>query len=192
MTVVPYRPGRQLTVDEYTRLDEDELVRYELQEGSLVVSPRPTTRHIVVLGQLFLQLSPKLPADLRALQEADLDLELAPPSDPGFVRCPDLVVVRREAVDRTYREGGLLRASEALLVVEIVSPGSKRTDQVIKRGEYADAGIPHYWIIDPAEPVSLIDCHLAEGFGYQDPGAVTGGFTTTEPFAVRLLLDQLR
>jgi Uma2 family endonuclease len=33
---------------------------------------------------------------------------------------------------------------EGNLVVEIVSPGSHRTDHVIKRGEYADAGIPHY------------------------------------------------
>ncbi len=39
--------------------------------------------------------------------------------------------------------------------------------------------------------VPLVDCHLAHGFGYQDPGAVTGVFTTTEPFPVRVELDRL-
>jgi len=31
----------------------------------------------------------------------------------------------------------------------------------------------------------------AEGFGYQDSGGVTGVFTTTEPFPVRLQLHRL-
>jgi len=88
-------------------------------------------------------------------------------------------------------EGGLLRASEVVLVVEIASPGSRRTDNVIKRAEYADAGIPHYWILDLDPPVSLLDCHLAEDFGYQDGGGCTGVFETTEPFSVRVQLGRL-
>ncbi|TDD65787.1 hypothetical protein E1262_24225 [Jiangella aurantiaca] len=40
--------------------------------------------------------------------------------------------------------------SEVLPVVEIVSPGSRRADRVMKLSEYQDAGIPAYWIIDPA------------------------------------------
>ncbi|MGH3885988.1 MAG: Uma2 family endonuclease, partial [Pseudonocardiaceae bacterium] len=92
---------------------------------------------------------------------------------------------------RVRDEGGLIRAAEVLVVVEIVSPGSRRTDHVAKRSEYADAGIPHYWIVDLDESVSLLDCHLAEGFGYQDGGSIIGVFTTTEPFPVRLQLDQL-
>jgi len=56
---------------------------------------------------------------------------------------------------------------------------------VTKRGEYADAGIPYYWIVDLDEPVSLFDCHLAEGFGYQDACDIT------EPFPVHLRLDRL-
>jgi hypothetical protein len=72
-----------------------------------------------------------------------------------------------------------------------VGPGSKRKDKVIKRGEYADASIPHYWIIGPDPPLSLLDCHLAGPFGYQDGGDVTGTFVTTTPFPVRMELDRL-
>jgi hypothetical protein len=39
--------------------------------------------------------------------------------------------------------------------------------------------------------VSLLVCHLAGEFGYADGGAVTGTFTTTEPFPVEIDLDAL-
>jgi len=132
--------------------------------------------------------------------EVDVDLELAPPSQPGSSRRPDLVVVQRSAVERVGGQGGLLRASEVLIAIEIVSPGSRRTDRVTKRGDYADAGIPHYWIVDLEPPVSLLACHLAGlvgsadsagTVGYADSGEITGKFTTTEPIELTLDLDQL-
>jgi Uma2 family endonuclease len=82
-------------------------------------------------------------------------------------------------------------AGAASLVVEIISPGSRRTDLVIKRGEYADAGIGHYWIIDLEPRPSLVACHLAGGFGYLDAPAVEGAFVASEPFTVRIDLDGL-
>jgi hypothetical protein len=45
--------------------------------------------------------------------------------------------------------------------------------------------------VDLDGPVTLIDCHLAAEFGYQDPGPLTGRFATTEPFPVGLRLDGL-
>lgn len=62
---------------------------------------------------------------------------------------------------------------------------------MIKRGEYADAGIPRYWIVDIEAPATLIECQLAGEFGYQDAGPVTGRFVTSEPFPVSLRLDGL-
>ena len=37
---------------------------------------------------------------------------------------------------------------EVLLAVEVVSPGSMSTDQILKVQEYASVGIPAYLIID--------------------------------------------
>jgi Uma2 family endonuclease len=129
--------------------------------------------------------------ETEVIPDVDVDLELAHPDHPGFSRRPDLMVVQQGARRRVHNEGGMIRAAEVLVVIEIVSPGSRRTDHVAKRSEYADAGIPHYWIVDLDEPVSLLDCHLAAGFGYQDGGSITGVFTTTEPFGVRLQLGKL-
>jgi Uma2 family endonuclease len=191
VTAVPELPGHLLTVEAYAALGEDDRYRSELQEGNLVMSPSPAPDHMIAMGELFAQLRQELPAGLRVILDVDVDLELAPRGEPGFVRRPDLVVVHHAAVDRIRRDGGILRASDTQVIVEIVSPGSRRTDHVIKRGEYADAGIPHYWIVDLDSPVTLIDCHLAAQFGYQDPGPVTGRFVTTEPFRVGLSLDSL-
>lgn len=191
MTALTQPPGRLLSIADYAALGEDDRTRCELQEGNLVLSPSPTPRHMVIAAELYLQLKAQLPPHLRAVPDVDLDVQLAPEGQPGTARRPDLVVVERAEFDRVAEAGGLLRAAGTLLVVEIVSPGSHRTDNLVKRGEYADAGILHYWIIEAEQPISLVACHLAGAFGYQDGGSVTGVFEAGEPFPVRLDLNAL-
>jgi len=143
------------------------------------------------LTELVAQLRAQVPTGFRVIADIDVNLELAPPDKPGFVRRPDAVVVSQAEIDRVDREGGLLRASEVLLAVEILSPSSKRTDYRVKRDEYADAGIPFYWIIDVDKPVSLAAMHLAGEFGYQEAPAETVVYKATEPFQVTIEVDQL-
>ncbi len=126
--------------------------------------------------------------------DVDIDLELVPAGRPGTVRRPDLAVVTRDAFERREREGGLLRASELLVAIEILSPGSIRVDRVLKSSEYADAGVQHYWLVDIGETgdrPELTAHHLAGEFGYMTAGPVSGTFATTEPFPVRIDLDAL-
>jgi Uma2 family endonuclease len=102
------------------------------------------------------------------------------------------VVVREASFQRIRDEGGLLRAADVLLAVETLSRSTRRTDSVIKRAEYADAGIGHYWIIDLLDGPSLAGCHLACESGYVDDPPVRGPFSTTDPFPARIDLDRLR
>lgn len=191
MTPLPQPLGHLLTVAEYAELGETESGYTELLEGCLLMSPSPVPDHNFAAAELLVQLRPQLPDQVEVIPDIDVDLELVDPDQPGFSRRPDLLIASQGARRRVRDEGGMVRASEVLVMVEIVSPGSRRTDHVTKRSEYADAGIPHYWIVDLDEPVSLLDCHLAEGFGYQDSGSITGVFITTKPFPVRLQLDRL-
>ena len=191
MIALPQPLGHLLTVAEYAELGETDSGYTELLEGRLLMSPSPVPDHNFAELALAMQLRPQLPDHLEVIPNIDVDLELADPDQPGFSRRPDLVIVQQGARRRVRDEGGMIRAAEVLVVVEIVSPGSRRTDHVAKRSEYADAAIPHYWIVNLDEPVSLLDCHLAEGFGYQDGGSITGVFTTTEPFPVCLQMGQL-
>ncbi|MBV9142703.1 MAG: Uma2 family endonuclease [Pseudonocardiales bacterium] len=189
---VPGRPpARLLTAAEYAQLGETGWGYTELLDGRILVSPSPSPKHNMAGLTLAMQMVPQLPEGLRVIQDVDIDLGLAPADQPGWVRRPDLVVIDTVALNRVDRDGGLLRAADVLIVVEIVSPGSGRLDYVIKRDEYADAGIPHYWIVDLDEPVSLLDCHLAEDFGYDYSGTITAVFTTSVPFPLRLALDVL-
>lgn len=180
------------TVAEYLALGETEPGYTELEEGRLIMVPGPSPDHNTSAFRLAMVLHQQLPPELEPILDVDVDLELAPPDRPGFSRRPDLIVVGNATRERVREEGGAIRASEVVLVVEIVSPGSVRTDNVIKRGEYADAGIGHYWIVDLPDPVSLLACHQAGAFGYVDRGAVTCVLRVTEPFAAEIDLDALR
>lgn len=189
MTALVAPPGRLLTIAEYAELGEDEQARWELQEGNLVMSPSPTPDHMLALYELCGQLKTQLPSEVVVVPDIDIDLQLDHGDQPGTSRRPDLVVVGRSAVQRVRAEGGMLRAAEVLLVIEIVSPGSRRTDYLIKRAEYADAGIAYYWIVDlePAGAVRLRAFRRAEDVtGYIDDGAVVGTFTADAPYPVRI------
>ena len=195
MTLQPVAPPHPLTVAEYLAIGEIEPGYSELVDGRLVMSPSPLSDHNWAVAELRDQLRPQLPEHLEIILDIDVDLELVAPDQPGFCRRPDLVVVQRSARRRQRVEGGATRASEVEIVVEVVSPSSKRTDYVHKRGEYADAGIPHYWIVDLDEPVSLLTCHLAGELGLADGGAdggeVTGTFRTSVPFPATVDLAAL-
>ena len=180
-----------LTVAEYLDIGDVEPGYTELAEGRLESAPSPVFDHGGAAFELRASLRAQLPAELPVVLDMDVDLQLAAPDAPGTVRRPDLLVVRREAQRRIRGEGGLLHASEVVIAVEIVSPSSRRLDHIGERHEYADAGIPHYWIVDLDEPVSLLACHPAGEFDHMDPGAATGVFRTTAPFPVAIDLDAL-
>ncbi len=65
----------------------------------------------------------------------------------GKIRQPDLVFMHAAHAHRRkakYWEG-------ADLVMEVMSPDDPKRDRDIKWREYAMAGIPEYWLIDPTD-----------------------------------------
>lgn len=173
-----------LTLREFMALPEDNSVRFELQEGVPIVTPRPRPIHQVALHDIIEQLNRQLPRHLYAVAEIDINLDL---DDPPTVRIPDVVVIPRADL----KKPGLIKAESVLIAVEIISPGSRRTDTVTKASEYSEAQIPHYWVIDLDDRPSLTAHHLAGPFGYQEAPAVVGRFDTTEPMPLVLDLDAL-
>lgn len=171
-------PVGLLSLDQWSELPEDELGRSELQEGVLIVSPRPRRRHQDTLGGLYTVVQAALPSDLHAIMEIDVIIDAG---FPPTVRVPDLVVVPAEA-------GEPLHAHDVVLAVEIVSPGSARLDTVTKLSEYAEAGIRHYWIIRPDRTLSSFT--LVDG-EYVGVTHAIGTFTATEPFPVTVDLTRL-
>ncbi|GAA2826601.1 Uma2 family endonuclease [Crossiella cryophila] len=183
--------GRLLTIAEYQALGEIEFGYSELQEGRVLMSPNQDIRHALAAQRFADQLARQLPAGVELIARVDIDLELAPADQPGSSRRPDLMVVDQACLPRVQAEGGMIRASEVVMAIEVAARGSRRTDHVLKRHDYADAGIPHYWILDIDKPISLFPCRLTERFGYQDQSRATGAFSTSTPFPVTVDLSRL-
>ncbi len=171
-----------LSLDDWDALPEDNSAHIELQEGVLIVTPRPLRPHARAAFRIAKQLDDQLPDDLEAIIEFEVCVEAA---YPPTVRIPDVVITRKEGSERR------LEGQDVLVAIEVVSPGSRRTDTVTKRSEYAEAAIEHYWIIELGPPVTLTALRLAGEFGYQESPAVTSTFTTSPPVPLRLDLDAL-
>ena len=141
----------------------------ELADGVIEVVVMPTERHQAMVAHLFL-------AFLAVVQRLGGKLVFAPfrlRLRSGRFREPDLLLLR-SADDRrrhdAYWDG-------ADLVVEVVSEDDPERDTVTKRREYAEAGVPEYWIVDArAESITVL-C-LEQG-GYREHGAFGRGSVAT-------------
>jgi Uma2 family endonuclease len=174
---------RRYTAEEFLALPVDTTARYELQDGWFVVSRNPGLPHQAVMLRLVAHLDDQLPESHAAIHAVDVDLQL--PSH--VVRVPDIVVVREEEI----HSSGTLTAAKVSLAIEIISPETLRTDTKIKPIDYADAGVPHLWLIDPHRPVTATVLTLVDG-KYEESQRVEGSFTVTEPFPLTIDLDKLR
>ena len=115
------------------------------------------------------------------LLDVDVDVVVRA-ADPATVRSPDVVVTTAST------DVARLTASDVLLAVEIISPGSRNVDLHLKPFEYADAGIPHYWVVDLDPPAPTITVYGlgAPGDGYVENPTATGELVVQEPFAMRI------
>ena len=133
--------------------------RYELVDGSLVVTPSPSWRHQVVSSRLMAALLASDPdPDRLVVLHAPLDVRLSTDS----VVQPDLMVFDTD-------EPGPRRP---VLAVEILSPSTRHIDMGLKWSRYAAAWIGHYWMVDPEEP--SVTAWLLQGGTYVEDGRASG------------------
>jgi Uma2 family endonuclease len=165
--------GHPFTVAELDRMPDDGR-RYELLDGVLIVSPRPTTVHQFVAMQLLRVLDDACPEDLCVIPEPAVEL------GPQTEFDPDLVVVHLDQI------GGAKFTEPPLLVVEIRSPSTALVDLNRKKAAYERFGVPSYWIVnlDPAQP-ELTVFELCDG-QYASKAKTTAPLTVDEPFRVTI------
>ena len=101
---------------------------------------------------------------------------------------PDLFVARESALDNG---GAALDPADVLLVVEVISSSNAGRDLVLKRHEYAAAGIPFYWLVEPRKQTLTV---LANGAGgYREQAVLAAGevYRTEQPFPLALPLADI-
>ncbi|MFI7633068.1 Uma2 family endonuclease [Nonomuraea sp. NPDC049400] len=156
--VLPLPP---YTVDDLLKLPDDGN-RYELFNGSLLVSPAPTSPHQRAIFRLQLILDEAAPAELEPLSTVNLRV-----TDKDYY-IPDVVIVPADTAQLMFSPG------ELHLAVEVVSPSTKMRDKVLKAGAYAAAGIPVYWRVELDEGPALYVYEL-NGDTYDPPTVYKAG-----------------
>jgi Uma2 family endonuclease len=149
-------PNHPLTLEEWEALPEDPTMRLELAEGMLVMSPRPVFLHQRAGMRLGNRFDEELPAELTAVT----DVEVVVVDAPLTIRVPDVIVTSAALFDTNPAR---CSAADILLAVEVLSDGTRRVDRVLKFSEYAEAGIPQYWIVDLDPPATLLAYVLVDG-----------------------------
>ena len=139
----PSTHPHRLTYDDFLRFPDDGN-RHELIDGEHVVTPPPNMRHQELLGRLHIALATYL-ATRRHLGRVFLS-----PFDVIFtmydVVAPDLLFIAGDQLHILAKQN--VQGAPAL-VVEILSPGTRRKDEQLKRQLFERGGVREYWLVDP-------------------------------------------
>jgi len=164
MEILP--PQGQWSEEEYLILTDHRNRLIEFTDGFLEVLPMPTDKHQSLLKFLFLAFFQFFESTRGgSVQFAPLRLRIR----PGKFREPDLLLLL-SAADPRHQDRFWLGADLAL---EVVSEDKPERDLIDKRGDYAEAFVPEYWIVNPsAETITVL---RLEGDAYVEAGIYRRG-----------------
>lgn len=129
------------TEEQYLLVTDQTNRLLEFDDGYIEVLPMPTQEHQDISQFLFLALLAFLQRIGGKVYYAPLRVRIR----ARKFREPDLLLVR-DANDPRRQNRYWLGAD---MVVEVVSSDDPERDTKVKRKEYAQAGIPEYWIVNP-------------------------------------------
>ena len=189
MTTLPW--ARPLTVDGLESIPNDGH-RYELLDGTLIVTPAPDFGHQFVAGALYVLLRESCPPELRVVPAP---FAWTPKPDTEWQ--PDVVVARY--ADLMAAPGRKRLLAPPVLAVEVVSPSTRRVDRMLKYSAYEAAGVPAYWIVDPDPDRAVVTAYELDASGRYVEAASGAGddeIRLDRPFPVTVvparLCDDLR
>ena len=158
--------------------DLPENARYEIVDGTLLVSPRPVSGHARVAMRLSHAIAAALPDGLEVLAEVEIAMGRT-------TRSPDLLVVPVLPSRKSF--------DPAVVVVgaEVESPSSLSQDRILKPHEYARAGIPGFWRIELEPELRFIAYVLRDGVYEGVADATEGTVEIAEPFPITIDVSAL-
>ena len=133
-----------LTVEGYAALDEPDGVRYELNEGELMVTPSSSAFHNEIRDDFSGRLRAFARPHRLGLVTCETDMKLA----DGTVRRPDVAFIRAERLQGIDLERVPLPVAPDL-VIEIVSQNDRADDLLLKVTQYLAAEAHAVWLFYP-------------------------------------------
>lgn len=163
------------TYDDYLALPDDGN-RYEIIEGVLYMVNAPGYDHQFAVVQLIKKIGAFVDEHhFGEVLTAPFEVHLSERTRPVQ---PDVLVIR--ATDQLAANARFFAGAPAL-VVEVMSPSSVRTDQVIKFSAYEAAAVPEYWLVNPK--TRSVEVFTLSGGEY----ALLGQYTDDEVIASKVL-----
>lgn len=149
-----------LTVNElWTRFPgEYNDVRHELIGGVHFVTPTPITRHQLLVGRLSFEIELYLRAHPGSGQLFGVPLDVV--LSAHDVVEPDLILIASDQMEILTAKN--VQGAPAL-VVEVLSPSTRRRDRGIKRELFNRGGVREYWIVDGR--LNRIEVHRRDAEG---------------------------
>jgi Uma2 family endonuclease len=139
----PTQPSTKLTLEDYM-LFPDDGQRHELIDGEHYVSPSPVMRHQRIITRLLYAIYNHLQAN--PVGEVFVAPFTTILSNYDVVE-PDLLYVSNER-RHVLAKGDWVRGAPDL-VIEVLSPSTRKRDETIKRQAYERTGVDEYWLVDP-------------------------------------------
>lgn len=148
------QPNQRMSKAAFIGWGATEEERYELVGGRIVMMPRPSLAHGLIVGNLYVGLRSRLDRkQWVVIQEYGLD------AGPDTLRYPDIVV------DRTGGQAKAYVAMAPVLVAEVLSPSSAEIDLGDKRSEYLQIpSLLAYVVLSQDEPRAWIWTRKDGGF----------------------------
>lgn len=148
----------RLSFEEFQKLQDaaEDTVRYELDEGELIVTPSPTPRHNMIAFRLRRLLDAFVEKHKLGVVIGEIDFRLS----ADTVLNPDVAFIAKNQLrgfdpDRSPIQG------PPTLAVEVISPSNQPKRTLKKVGQYLAAGTEAVWLIYPK--LRVVDIHEREG-----------------------------
>jgi Uma2 family endonuclease len=165
---------------DYFALDTNQLVEYA--DGFVEFLPMPTIYHQLIMQYLFASINAfvtKRRLGLVVLAGYKVRIREAK------FRLPDILFIKTEHAHWITKQF----CECADLVMEVVSERNRPHDIVKKRREYAEAGIPEYWIVDPEKDTITVLVLDAQRKAYVVHGRFSKGMRAKSKLLARFSVD---
>jgi Uma2 family endonuclease len=146
----------RLTFAEYEKLPEKEGVRYELDEGTLLLEPSPALRHNLIRQRIAAELTQFVRSHKLGIVVEEMDFRL----ETDTVRKPDVAFVPADHLRNIDPDASPVEGAPAL-AIEVISPTNLAQDTAKKVRQYLAAGCQGVWLVYPA--LRLVEVHDAAG-----------------------------
>ena len=169
------------TLTEYLLLPYDGK-RTEFVDGQIINMAEASPLHADIIDFLIVLFKAYIAdQELDQIVRTGVGIEIPRTEGKNNVRDPDVVVCDRGQwrAMRHLTKAIFWEGNPPALAVEVASPGDTSRDTVSKRMEYALAGVPEYWIINPVNGYVLVLVLDVKTSTYQEIGEYRGAETVT-------------